>query len=317
MPKKARYSHLQGDSAYYPFGARTRLRRRLRRHAALLRTVGLLLFVPVAVLVVRQTVFRGGQPQRPEALTVESAAPAPQQQESSAGGSVQVTVQAADAAAMDDGLSGMPTAPATPAPTADPCQPQRQILPEFQELYRQNSDLVGWLTVEAAGIDYPVVQTPEENERYLRRGFDGLYSMAGTLFLDAQCRLYDPATANWIIYGHNMNDGSMFGHLDRFEDAAFCQEHPTFSFDTLYEKIDWQIVMVLHTKVGADELPYYSFFDASGPEEWQRRYDAMKARALFETGVEAQYGDQLLTLSTCGSNNEDRVAVVAKRLRTD
>ena len=323
MPKKGRYAHLKGSSAYYPFGARTTLRKRQRRHVVLLRVVGLVLFVPVAALVIRQVAFRGGQPRKPESVpfsayaeTAENSGPVATP---AADAPVTVTVLPADSAAENAGLSGMPsTAEASKpaAPDSDSAnKPARQILPQYQELYQENPDMVGWLTVEAADIDYPVVQTPGDNEYYLRRGFDGLYSMAGTLFLDEQCSLYDPATANWIIYGHNMNDGSMFGQLALYEEESFYQEHPTFSFDTLYEEMEFEIVAVIYTKLGSDALPYYTFFDASDETEWQQRYDAVMQRELYDTGVEAQYGDQLLTLSTCGDTNEDRLAVIAKRIR--
>ena len=301
MSRKSRYAHLQGSSALYPFGARARLRRRQRRHVVLLRVAGLALFVPVAALALRQTVFRGGQPQRPDDLSVQPATSA-ESRETASGGAVRVSIHPATAG----------SEPAGAGQTAEASV--RAVLPEYQQLYSQNPDMVGWLSVPAAGIDYQVMQTPGDNEYYLRRGFDRLYSLSGSLFLDEQCSLYDPATDNWIIYGHNMFDGTMFGALGQFTDVNFYQQHPTFSFDTLYEEMEFQIVMVLHTTVGEDVLPYYTFFDVDSAEEWQQRYDAMLERRLFDSGVDAEYGDQLLTLSTCGADPDDRIAVVAKRI---
>lgn len=303
MFRKGRYAHLKGSSAYYPFGARTSLRKRQRRRVILLRVLGLLLFVPVAILVLRQTVFRGGQPERPSLPAVQAEPYATG--ETAASGPVPVTVRVP---ANED--AAQPTPEPTPAPT--------ELLPQYKQLFIENDDMVGWLNMDAVGIDYPVMQTPGDNEYYIRRGFDGLYSMAGSLFLDENCRLYDPATANWIIYGHNMTDGSMFAGLLYYADPEFYKEHSTFRFDTLFEEMEWQIVMVLQTQVGQDELPYYSFFDAANEAQWQKHYDAMKQRALYDTGVDAVYGDQLLTLSTCGEANSyttSRFAVVAKRIR--
>ena len=300
MPKKGRYAHLKGSSAYYPFGARTKLRRRQRRHVVLLRVVGLALLVPAAVVAVRQIVFRGGQPQRPDTVLADTAG-TPEN-----AGPVQVNIQPATAG---QAAGNTPS----PAPAAD----GSAVLPRYADLAAENPDMVGWLTIEAAGIDYPVMQTPGDNEYYLRRGFDRLYSPAGSLFLDEQCSLYDPATANWLIYGHNMHDGSMFAGLLDYADEAFYRQNPTFAFDTLYEQMEWQVVLVLQTELGADELPYYTFFDAASREEWQARYDAMAALALYDTGVTAECGDQLLTLSTCGeadSSTDSRFAVVAKRI---
>lgn len=296
MAKKGRYAHLSGSSAYYPFGARTSLRRKQRLRVVLLRLLGLLLVLPVAFLLGRQIFFNGGQPQAP--AEVPSG-------ETASSGPVSVTVQPATV--------GVPVPLQTPESSSAP----RKILPQYQQLYLENGDFVGWLTIEAAGVDYPVMQTPGDNEYYLRRGFDGLYALSGSLFLDEHCRLDSPATANWLIYGHNMSDGSMFGQLDRFADEDFYRQHPTFTFDTLYEEMQWQIIAVLRTEVGADDLPYYTFFDAENEQDWQARYQAVMDLALYDTGVTADYGDQLLTLSTCGttsSTTDKRFAVVAKRI---
>ena len=298
MPKKGRYAHLKGSSAYYPFGARTSLRKKQRMRVVLLRLLGLALIVPVALFLVRQIFFNGGQPKPPIGVT---ATP-----ETASSGPVSVTVQPATVNA--------PQNVQRPESTAET---ENAILPKYQDLYAQNSDLVGWLTIDAIGVDYPVMQTPGDNEYYLRRGFDKLYSLAGSLFLDENCRITSPSTANWLIYGHNMSDGSMFGQLDKYAEESFYREHPTFEFDTLYEEMQWQIVAVIRTQVGADDLPYYTFFDASSERDWQAKYQAVMDLALYDTGVTAQYGDQLLTLSTCGttsSTTDKRLAVVAKRI---
>lgn len=298
MPKKGRYAHLKGSSAYYPFGARTSLRKKQRMRVVLLRLLGLALIVPVALFLVRQIFFNGGQPKPPIGVT---ATP-----ETASSGPVSVTVQPATVNA--------PQNVQTPESTAET---ENAILPKYQDLYAQNSDLVGWLTIDAIGVDYPVMQTPGDNEYYLRRGFDKVYSLAGSLFLDENCRITSPSTANWLIYGHNMSDGSMFGQLDKYAEESFYKEHPTFEFDTLYEEMQWQIVAVIRTQVGADNLPYYTFFDASSERDWQAKYQAVMDLALYDTGVTAQYGDQLLTLSTCGttsSTTDKRLAVIAKRI---
>ena len=298
MPKKGRYAHLKGSSAYYPFGARTSLRKKQRMRVVLLRLLGLALIVPVALFLVRQIFFNGGQPKPPIGVT---ATP-----ETASSGPVSVTVQPATVNAPQN----------VQTPESLP-ETEDAILLKYQDLYAQNSDLVGWLTIDAIGVDYPVMQTPGDNEYYLRRGFDKVYSLAGSLFLDENCRITSPSTANWLIYGHNMSDGSMFGQLDKYAEESFYREHPTFEFDTLYEEMQWQIVAVIRTQVGSDDLPYYTFFDASSERDWQAKYQAVMDLALYDTGVTAQYGDQLLTLSTCGttsSTTDKRLAVIAKRI---
>lgn len=310
-----RYRRLRGDTAFYPFAARTGLRARQRRHARWLRLAGTAALLAALALVVRQTVFHGGQPEPPLPQPT-AAASTPATPESS-----RVTVQAV--AATQDALSRTEEADAaarqTPesAPTPAPVQTV-QVLPQYRELYRQNPDLVGWLRIEGTNIDLPVVQTPGDNEYYLRRGFDGLYATGGTLFLDAQCSL-DPAdpTANWLVYGHNMADGSMFGTLTRYREESFWKEHPTFTFDTLYETGTWQVVAAVDTSLGEDALPYYTFFDADTKLAWQERVNAILDRALYDTGVRPTYGQQLLTLSTCGTtrpSTSTRFAVLAIRV---
>lgn len=309
-----RYRRLRGDTAYYPFAARTGLRARQRRHARWLRLGGFAALLFAGALLVRQTVFRGGQPTPPAPVTVSSA-------ETATAESSRITVQAV--AATRDALSHAQEADAiahtTPETAATPTPAQEAaVLPRYRALHEENPHLVGWLCIDGTKIDLPVVQTPGDNEYYLRRGFDGLYATGGTLFLDEQCSIApsDP-TANWLIYGHNMADGSMFGDLTRYRDEEFYLAHPTFTFDTIYEPGLWQVVAVVDTELGADALPYYTFFDAATKLEWQKRVDAILEQALYETGVTPEYGDQLLTLSTCGDtspNTSARLAVLAVRV---
>lgn len=187
--------------------------------------------------------------------------------------------------------------------------------PRFAHSWKR---LIGWLRIDGTDIDLPVVQTPGDNEYYLRRGFDRFYAVGGTLFLDERCSVSaDAPTANWLIYGHNMHDGSMFGQLVRYRNEDFYKAHPTFTFDTLYEGGTWQVVAAVDTALGADALPYYTFFDADTKLDWQHRVRAITEKALYDTGVMPEYGAQLLTLSTCGDTRPDtdaRFALLAVRI---
>lgn len=309
MPRH--YRKLRGNSAYYPFAARTGMRARQRREVKVLRIAGTVLLGAAAVLLLRQTVGRGGQPQAPSPVpspVVETA--------ETARGSVTVQPLAATRDALAATLDADSEAHATPE-SAAPATHTQQVLPAYRELYEKNPDMIGWLTIDGTDIDLPVVQTPGDNEYYLRRGFDRLYATGGTLFMDEHCSI-DPAapTANWLIYGHNMADGSMFGQLTRYRSEEFYQAHPTFKFDTIYETATWQVVAALDTTLGADELPYYTFFDADTKLDWEHRVDAITALALYDTGVMPEYGQQLLVLSTCGTTSpaaKTRFALLAVR----
>lgn len=311
MPK--RYRKLRGDTAYYPFAARTGLRARQRRHVRVLRGAGLAALALAAVLLVRQTVFRGGQPDAPGAVPTAPAVtslPAP----------THVTVQplAATRDVLADTQRADASAHTTPETAAVPAAAADEILPRYRALYEKNPDLIGWLRIDGTDIDLPVVQTPGDNEYYLRRGFDRFYAVGGTLFLDERCSVSaDAPTANWLIYGHNMHDGSMFGQLVRYRDEDFYKAHPTFTFDTLYKGGTWQVVAAVDTALGADALPYYTFFDADTKLDWQHRVRAIIEKALYDTGVMPEYGAQLLTLSTCGDTRPDtdaRFALLAVRI---
>lgn len=313
MPK--RYRKLRGDTAYYPFAARTGLRARQRRHARALRIAGAAALILAAVLALRQSVFRGGQPDAPAPLP--SAAPAA----TAAPGTAHVSVQplAATRDALAETLQADTQAHTTPESAArPPAARTAEVLPRYRSLYEQNPDLIGWLRIDGTDIDLPVVQTPGDNEYYLRRGFDRFYAVGGTLFLDERCSVSaDAPTANWLIYGHNMHDGSMFGQLVRYRDEDFYKAHPTFTFDTLYEGGTWQVVAAVDTALGADALPYYTFFDADTKLDWQHRVRAITEKALYDTGVMPEYGAQLLTLSTCGDTHPDtdaRFALLAVRI---
>ena len=195
---------------------------------------------------------------------------------------------------------------------------ERTILPEMNELYSQNQDFVGVLTVVDTDINYPVVQTPSDPEYYLRRDFYGESSTAGTLFVDYRCDIVNPTT-NTIIYGHNMRSGTMFGGLKRYLDYDYYQAHKTIIFKTLYEEQTYQVVGVGLSEVGYDDddtYKYYDFIDALTGEELQEFIDNIQSLSVFDETIDITSDDKLLTLSTCNTYTENgRMFVVAKRIK--
>ena len=173
--------------------------------------------------------------------------------------------------------------------------------------------------IEGTDIDYPVVRTPGDNEKYLRLGFDGAYATGGTLFLDERC---DPGvekvTANQMIYGHDMHDGTMFGKLHLYAGEEYGKEHSLIRFDTLHEVGEYQLLAAFYTQVYYTTdtcFKYYQFFDAENEEEFNDYVENVKALAEYDTGVSAEFGDTLLTLSTCSNHVENgRFVVVAKKV---
>lgn len=190
-----------------------------------------------------------------------------------------------------------------------------EVLPEFAELYKMNNEIVGWCTIPGTKIDYPVMQSPGDPEFYLSRNFDKKQSYRGCIFAQADCDI-DPASDNIILYGHRMSDGSMFDALDFYTKESFYKEHPYIFFDTLRELHTYRIVAVFLTTASVGQgYSYHTFVNAESATDFQRYVSDVKAMSLYDTGVDATYGDKLITLSTCEySQTNGRLVVVAKRI---
>lgn len=189
-----------------------------------------------------------------------------------------------------------------------------QMLERYTEMYEINQDLAGWLAIEGMKIDYPVMQCEDDNY-YLHHDFYGEDSKYGCLYVKERAD-FDAGT-NFIIYGHNMKDGSMFGDLDLYLKEEFYKEHPAISFGTLYEERTYDIIAVFRSQIydaDDDVFKYYQFYEADTQEEFEDFYGNIKELSLYDTGVEAAFGDTFLTLSTCAYHVQDgRLVVVAKR----
>lgn len=205
------------------------------------------------------------------------------------------------------------TVPPTTAATVPPTEP-REILPRFLELYQKNPDLAGWLTIPGTRIDYPVMYSPDEPERYLHANFEVSYSFAGLPFIDAAC---DPESGNRIIYAHNMLDGSMFRTLLKYQQKDFWQRNPVISFSTLYEEQEYEVVAAFYDKVYKKtdtNFKFYQFYDTSDQSRFDEAMAYYREHALYDTGVTAQCGDLFLTLVTCAYQTENgRFVVVARK----
>lgn len=200
--------------------------------------------------------------------------------------------------------------------TADDLVQEPEIMEEYKGLYAENHDLIGWLSIPGTAIDYPVVQN-EDNEYYLHHNFYGEEDKYGCLFVKDFADINTPGT-NFVIYGHNMKDGSMFGNLDKYKGESFFREHPFIYFDTLYEERMYKIMAVFLSQIyesDDDVFKYYEFYQADTENEFLSFYKNITDLALYETGVTAEFGDTFLMLSTCAYHVEDgRLVVVAKRV---
>ncbi len=191
------------------------------------------------------------------------------------------------------------------------------ILDDYKTLYNKNKKLIGWLKIDDTIIDYPVMQT-SNNEYYLDHNFNQEKDNNGSIFMDTDCVAY-PRSQNLILYGHHMKSGKMFGDLEKYASESYYKKHSIIHFDTIYEKSVYQIMYVFRTKVLKENeiaFKYYQFIDAGSGEEFNSYMNEMAQMSLYDTGVTAQYGDELLTLSTCDHSQTDgRFVVVAKRIQ--
>lgn len=204
--------------------------------------------------------------------------------------------------------------PATPEPTEEP----KVMLPELVPYYEKNPDTIGWIKIEGTPIDYPVMFTPDDNEFYLDKDFDKNKTIYGSLYIDVESKLNTP-NVNIIMYGHNMKDQSMFGSLKKYRDKSYYDSHPKVTFNTLYDRGEYEIIGAFYAKVLLQTdtaYRYYKFFEAKNEDEFNEFIDYVKSVREYDTGVEAKYGDELLTLSTCSSHVENgRFAVVCRRIK--
>lgn len=191
-----------------------------------------------------------------------------------------------------------------------------EVLEEYKNLFNMNKKLIGWLKIDDTIIDYPVMQTTD-NEYYLDHNINQEKDRNGALFLDKDCDVLTRST-NLIIYGHHMKSGRMFGNLDDYESESYYKEHSIIQFDTIYEKGTYEIMYVFRSRVYSEAevvFKYYQFIDCYSEQEFESNMREMAAMSLYDTGVTAEYGDQLLTLSTCDSSETNgRFVVVAKRI---
>ena len=150
----------------------------------------------------------------------------------------------------------------------------------IQALTTANGDCIGWLSIDGTNISYPVMHTPSDPQKYLRRNFYGKYSQSGVPFLDGRC---DIQSTNLIIYGHNMKNGTMFADLKKYVDKDFLSAHRTVKFETADGVQTFTVTEVLKTNIS---------------NEW---YNC----------ISAEDGRQLI-LSTCyGSGKDGRLLIIA------
>ena len=162
--------------------------------------------------------------------------------------------------------------------------------------------------------DYPVMQTKDDPDFYLKHAFDKSYSNYGVPYAAENCDA--DISDNMVLYGHHMNNGSMFSDLCKYTDEDFYREHKTIYFDTLGGYGEYEVIAAFKTVAYAESgFQYYHFVNAESEAAFDEYVAKCKELSLYDTGVSAAYGDKLITLSTCEySQTNGRMVVVAKKV---
>lgn len=192
----------------------------------------------------------------------------------------------------------------------------RMVLRKYSELYKRNHDFLGWLTIGKTVVNYPVMYTPKEQDYYLHRDFDREASDSGTLFVDNNCDIETPGD-NLIIYGHNMLSGKMFASITNYDDEEYYKKNRYIQFDTIDGEGVYEVIAAFRSKIYEVDykgFKYYRFYGSKNEEEFNDYVNNCRSKTPYNT-ADAEYGDKLITLSTCAYHTKNgRFVVVAKKL---
>ena len=201
------------------------------------------------------------------------------------------------------------------ADSAEVAGPGAQIKPpievDFDKLKSVNEDVVGWIYVDALpDISYPIVKG-KDNQTYLHQTYEKNYNFAGTIFVDYE-NSGDFSDCNTLVYGHNMKNGSMFGHLKKFrEDDKLYKQDKYFWILTPERNYRYEIITAYTTGVNSDT---YTLFKGPG-EEFEKYLETIKGYSEIQTDdTDLTIKDRIVTLSTCTGNESTRFVVQGKRV---
>ena len=179
-----------------------------------------------------------------------------------------------------------------------------KVIPQIDisTLKKENPDCTAWIYIEDTNINYPVMHTPEEKEKYLYKSFYGKDSKSGTPFIDSRCTL---ESDNVIIYAHNMLNGTMFGSLKKYLDKSYFDSHKTIYLYRENEVKAYEIFAVVKTEIDDN---WYSFINGASPALTEELIN----KSTIRTKTDLSKNEKFLTLSTCyGKSDKGRLLVVA------
>lgn len=183
----------------------------------------------------------------------------------------------------------------------------------FQDLLQKNSDTVGWIQVKGTNINYPIVQTTN-NEYYLHHAFDKSENDAGWVFMDYRnnATTFDQ---NTIIYAHSRYNGTMFGSLKNILESSWYNDKNNYiiRLSTPTENTMWQVFSVYTI----EKESYYITPNFPSEEEYNQFLNTLKSRSSVNFSATVNPSDKVLTLSTCKDNFGSRVVMHAKLIKKE
>ena len=195
---------------------------------------------------------------------------------------------------------------------------KRKVLPQYAALHAQNSDFFGWIRIEGTKVNYPVMFSPQEPERYLHKDFYGDYAKYGVPFVDGVTDVEH--SRNLLIHGHNARSGILFGDLDKFLKKSFWENHRYINFDTLYEERVYEIVAVCKTRIlkdGEKGFQYYDYVNIWNDIALNQYIQNLFIINELPTTQILEFSGSLLTLSTCSYHaNNGRLIIIAEKIST-
>ena len=199
----------------------------------------------------------------------------------------------------------------------EPSEQTRTILPQYAALHAQNPDFFGWIRIEGTKVNYPVMFSPQEPERYLHRDFYGTDAKYGVPFVDGATDVEH--SRNLLIHGHNAKSGILFGDLDKFLNKSFFEKYRYIHFDTLYEERVYEIVAVVKTRIpkeGEDAFRYYDYANIMTDAMYRQYAQVWMSNGVHIVGRSVSFGgSHVITLSTCSYHDKNgRLLILATRV---
>ncbi len=194
---------------------------------------------------------------------------------------------------------------------------EESTLQFYKEMYDENNDFWGWITIPSTNINYPVMYSPNSGDYYLYRNYKKESASSGSIYIDDY---HEETSSNMIVHGHNMRDGSMFADLDKYKDESFFLDNKIIRFDSMDEIREYEVISVLIVSLLSTDDDFFDFFqygNITDEKSFNEYMGIISSMEMYDSGVTATFGDNIITMSTCLSSDThapERFLVVAKKI---